>query len=263
MNICECGHVHYQTVAGEYVRYCSYHDDGCDCTGYRPKAEPPVAICPHCQTRWTWCDDNWFAVIKRLGGHCQCPDNWKCTLCNKPIQNPVDFAEYEKNGAHVKCAEQELTGHTQADPLIATEAEARAEDEIECELCGHTQERHCDYVCRACACTDFRPKAAPPDNATTHNSARYGETVGNCEPKAPLSLEDAFVEFLRVNGVKSGDEKAMALVAVEFARQQRRDAVAEFVRKFDEQLEDGLLYTPRQVMRQIEAVAEQLREGTK
>lgn len=33
-----------------------------------------------------------------------------CTLCDLPIGGTADLAEYEKNGAHVKCAEKELTG---------------------------------------------------------------------------------------------------------------------------------------------------------
>lgn len=86
-------------------------------------ANPPrVAICPHCQTRWTWQEDNWFAVIKRHGNHCSCPDNWKCTICKALILNPMDFAEYTKNGAHVACAEKELTGIEHFPPQL-TQAE--------------------------------------------------------------------------------------------------------------------------------------------
>ncbi len=65
------------------------------------------AICPHCQTRWTYRDGKWNAAIKRHGRHCQCPDNWKCTICKALILNPADFAEYEKNGTHVACMEME------------------------------------------------------------------------------------------------------------------------------------------------------------
>lgn len=67
-----------------------------------------TAICPHCKTRWTWSDDEWFAVIKRHGTGCQCPDNWICTLCNRRCLEPKDVDEYLKKGAHVDCAEREL-----------------------------------------------------------------------------------------------------------------------------------------------------------
>jgi hypothetical protein len=69
-----------------------------------------VAVCPHCKTKWVWSDDNWFTAIKLHGRHCECPDNWKCTICNKPILTSADFAEYEKNGCHVDCGERELYG---------------------------------------------------------------------------------------------------------------------------------------------------------
>lgn len=72
------------------------------------KDDGAIAVCPHCKTKWVWSDDNWFTAIKLHGGHCQCPDNWKCTICNGKIFSPADFAEYEKNGAHAECSRKEM-----------------------------------------------------------------------------------------------------------------------------------------------------------
>jgi len=69
-----------------------------------------TSICPHCKTRWVWKGENWSAAIKRIGNACACPRNWRCAVCSKPITNPIDFLEYEKNGAHVECTRQELYG---------------------------------------------------------------------------------------------------------------------------------------------------------
>lgn len=98
---------------------------------------PRVAVCPHCQTRWTWQEDNWFAVIKRHGNHCSCPDNWKCTICKALILNPMDFAEYTKNGAHVACAEKELTGIEHFPPCEEwSHGWTNTETGVECARCG-------------------------------------------------------------------------------------------------------------------------------
>lgn len=76
--------------------------------GFCFASEAPIAICPHCKTRWARRGERWTAAIKRQQG-CACP-NWICIVCNKRIEEPADFAEYEKNGVHIECAKQELYG---------------------------------------------------------------------------------------------------------------------------------------------------------
>lgn len=104
-------------------------------------------VCPHCKTRWTWSEDNWFAVIKRHGSGCRCPDNWICTLCSKRCVEPTDVTQYLKNGAHVDCADKELHGELRFP---------------KCE-CGCTRGRHAgpnaeEYCLRSkCSCDEYRP----------------------------------------------------------------------------------------------------------
>lgn len=80
-----------------------------------------TARCPHCDTTYTYRDEKWYSPIRKQQ-HCGCPQNWTCTICSKLIQSPADFAEYEKNGAHVACAEKELTGIEHFPPQL-TQAE--------------------------------------------------------------------------------------------------------------------------------------------
>jgi len=95
------------------------------------------AICPHCQTHWTYRDGKWNAAIKRHGRYCQCPDNWKCTICKALILNPADFAEYEKNGTHVACMEKELTGTEHFPPCEEwSHGWTNTETGVECSRCG-------------------------------------------------------------------------------------------------------------------------------
>jgi hypothetical protein len=95
------------------------------------------AICPHCQTHWTYRDGKWNAAIKRHGRYCQCPDNWKCTICKALILNPTDFAEYEKNGTHVACMEKELTGTEHFPPCEEwSHGWTNTETGVECSRCG-------------------------------------------------------------------------------------------------------------------------------
>jgi hypothetical protein len=101
------------------------------------------------------------------------------------------------------------------------------------------------------------PKAEPPDNATTHNSARYGETVGNCEPKASPSLQDAG-KFLTNLGYGDLHEMWICEAMASFARQQRRDAVAEFVRRLTQAFEIGGTHYPEDWKDAIEAVAKEM-----
>ena len=108
------------------------------------------AICPHCQTRWTYRDGKWNAVIKRHGRHCQCPDNWKCTICKALILNPADFAEYEKNGTHVACMEKELTGTEHFPPCEEwSHGWTNTETGVECSRCG-VRRHDGDCKCREC-----------------------------------------------------------------------------------------------------------------
>lgn len=105
------------------------------------KDDGAIAKCPHCKTKWVWSDDNWFTAIKLHGGHCQCPDNWKCTICNGKILNPADFVEYEKNGAHVECVAEELTGTKHFPPCEKEEFHrwTPTKSTVYCVRCGETR----------------------------------------------------------------------------------------------------------------------------
>ncbi len=100
-----------------------------------------VAKCPHCKTKWVWSDDNWFTAIKLHGRHCQCPDNWKCVLCNKPITTPADFTEWQFNGAHPDCAVKELTSTEHVPPCEKEEFHrwTATKSTVYCVRCGEVR----------------------------------------------------------------------------------------------------------------------------
>ena len=149
-------------------------------------------VCPHCKTRWTWSEDNWFAVIKRHGSGCRCPDNWICTLCSKRCVEPTDVTQYLKNGAHVDCADKELHGELRFP---------------KCE-CGCTRGRHAgpnaeEYCLRSkCSCDEYRP-------VTTASPATAGYEA--CQERSTSQIAALRSALERIRDLPNGKSHTRAI----------------------------------------------------
>jgi len=93
-----------------------------------------------------------------------------------------------------------------------------------------------EMKCPNCKGTGYRPKAEPPE-WTPHEVSIHGKDEFGHEPKASPSLEDAARAFANAEADRRGmDIPFNPTLMANFARQQRREAVAEFVRRVEEEV---------------------------
>lgn len=73
--------------------------------------EPHGIICPKCTCMFQVkkaAQASWREYIARTDT--DTPTSANCVLCDEPVWEVADLAEFEKNGAHVECARNELYG---------------------------------------------------------------------------------------------------------------------------------------------------------
>lgn len=150
----------------------------------------PIARCPHCNTTYTWRDEKWYSPV-RIQQHCGCPRNWTCAVCNKAVLTPADFAEYEKNGAHVECAREEMYGTKHFPPPLTQAEKEELETEERWGLPPSARCKVCGAVC------DIYPD--PPEQGTCyeHCEDHYFQVVDrearcyHCNQPAPDDWYDS------------------------------------------------------------------------
>lgn len=81
------------------------------------------------------------------------PTSANCVLCDEPVWEVADLREFEKNGAHVKCAEKELTGEVISLCQCAVRRHSlaicpRCEQLERCDACEHFHEMN--QTCGKC-----------------------------------------------------------------------------------------------------------------